>query len=321
MPRLSSLGRYAVVQFLLVIVSCFVLMLAVFALWKLGFGNDPAAVNARKTMLELSIRVALLFLIGSSYLVLFTNRSARAWILGERWPLLLLVLFVLGAVTSMADPYHTIQAEGNWIRYGTAGPLGLAGIVAFFSSFGRGRAVFERLFGVGFGALLFAAGMDEILQFHERLGDYLATLAPARTPIEAQDAVTLGVAALGVVALVLLIVFRRYGGSVAALFWRPHYQRPFYLFAFAVGCFMIAMMFDTFDTYLVDAFDYVRLKTTGTSAATSGGSWLDIVDFGRYANSVEEMLECLAALSLLMMVGTLFSVGFLQCRKWSSTQG
>lgn len=318
MPRLSSLGLYLVVQIFLIIASCFLLLLTIFVLWSLGFGNDPASVDAQKTVLELSIRVALLFLIGSSYLVVFLKRSVRAWVLEERWRLVLLVLFALGAITAMADPYHTIQAEGNWIRYWTAGALSIAGIVALVSAFGRARPVLDRMFGIGFGILFLAAGTDEILQFHERVGEYTTTILPSRLPIAAQDALTLGVAVLGVAVLGAAILFRHYSSWAADLFRQQRYQRPLYLFGFAVGCFMLAMVFDSFDTYLVDAFDYIRLKTAGPSVATRGGSWADISDLGRFANSLEEMLEFLSALGLLMMVGTLFSVRALQCGQSNS---
>ncbi len=77
-------------------------------------------------------------------------------------------LFVTGMIFALADPYHGVQAELNWIRYWTAGVLGFAGAIGIWYSIGGAKQTFDRLFGGSFGLLLILAACDEIFQFHER---------------------------------------------------------------------------------------------------------------------------------------------------------
>lgn len=311
-PRIRILGNVAVIQFSLITATFFVMMAATNVLWALGFVNERSSIEALNAIQELAVRSALLFWIGASCLAVYLYRPARVWVLEQKWPLFALVLFALGAVLSIADPSHAILAEENWIRYPTAAILLMASAVALVSAFGA-KPLQDRLLGLAFGILFGAGGADELLQFHERAGEFVATASPSGSPAIGQDYVTLGIALTGLIGLVAVVMFRYFSRWVADQFRRVQYQWPLYLFGISILSFLLAQVFDSFDVYLIELFDFIRLQMTGTVPTGNGESWLDVVDIGRYMNSLEEMLEYLAAVGFLMMVGKLFAVPWLLC--------
>ena len=270
MPRLQSLGLIAAVQFALMTVAFFVMMAAAYVISALDVVSDTHSVEAHKIIRELSIRGALLFWIAASCLIVYLYQPARAWVLQERWPLLMLILFALGALIAMADPKNVIQAEDNWIRYTTAGALFAASAISLVCAFGPNLQVQDRLLGIGFCVLFGAGGADELLQFHERASEFAMAVLPSEMPAIEQDYVTLGIGLIGVLTLVAVLLFRHFSGWAAEQFRQPRYQWPLYLFGFSVFSFLLAQAFDSYDVYLIELFDYVRLKTTGTVPAATG---------------------------------------------------
>ena len=116
------------------------------------------------------------------------------------------------------------------------------------------------------------------------------------------------IAVLGVVALFTLILFRYFGGRLGQLLRHQRFRVPLRLFAFAVITFAVAMMLDSFDIYLQGAVDYLRDRIADGSGCVQDRFWLALTDVRALSNSVEELLEYLAALGLLMMIGNLFSI-------------
>ena len=91
------------------------------------------------------------------------------------------------------------------------------------------------------------------------------------------------------------------------------YRRTFSLFALAVSSFLAAMMLDTFDWYLEHLADRFRATILGISEASEMPRWFGVDYMTQAANSLEELLEYLAALFFLMTIGTLFSVITMGC--------
>jgi hypothetical protein len=273
-----------------------------------GIVPDPENLIAQKTLGEFIIRLILLLFLGSSYVAILWNAPVRGWFLEQRWRLLILVLFALGSVSAMADPFHPIRGEMNWIRYWTAGPLAFAGVLSLINAMRNVHPIPDRLFGAAFGSLLIAASADEIFEFHERAADFLATDLRLNSSVFANDLSTLVVAILGVVALCTAILVRRFGGRLGQLLQQPRYRLPMRLFAFSVVTFAVAMMLDTFDVYLQSGVDFLRGALISGAGDMPDRLWLALTDVRALANSIEELLEFLAALTLLMMIGNLFSI-------------
>ena len=68
------------------------------------------------------------------------------------------------------------------------------------------------------------------------------------------------------------------------------------------------MMLDSYDWYLEHLADQLRATILGHSGTNEVPRWLGIRYMTQAANSLEELLEYLAALFFLMMIGSLFSV-------------
>ena len=284
------------------------LTLAVFlTLRRIGFVHDPQTQTEYNNLTELVIRLILLFFLAFSYTAILWNKPMFGWFREERWRFIILTVFAVGLVFAMADPVHAVQREGNWIRYWTAGPLALAGILAIVSATRSIFSIPDRVFGGTFGCLLMAAAADEMFQFHERFGELLAPAMPSQAQ-SANDVPTLLIALSGVVVLGALILLRHLGGSLGQLMRQRRYRLPLGLFAIAVITFLAAMMLDSFDIYLQNAVEFVRSQFADGPGDIQDRFWITLTDVQPLANTVEELLEFLSALCLLMMIGSLFSI-------------
>lgn len=280
-----------------------------------GVIADPETLTAQKVVRELNVRLTLLLFFGCSYAAILSHAPTRDWVLAQRWRVLMLTLFALGAATSMADPFHPVTAEQNWIRYWTAGALLVGGLFAVYNATRNVHPLPDRLFGGALGSLLLVAACDEILQFHEQAGAAIAAVSPLKGTLQANDLFTLLVAIVGMLVLGVLILIRSYGGRLGRLLRRPRYRRPIQLFSLAVFAFLGATMLDSFDIYLQAAVDSLSNALKGAPSANPDHLWLALADVRELANAVEEMLELLSALSLLMTIGSLFSIDALGAEK------
>ncbi|MGI9579225.1 MAG: hypothetical protein ACR2OH_13570 [Microthrixaceae bacterium] len=241
---------------------------------------------------------------------ILASPGLRRRMIGQRWVRIVALLFAVGSIFALADPFNAVRAESNMIRYWTAGILIVAAVTALVSAANPSHVRAERLIGIGFALVLILGAADELLQLHESVGGRFESAAPALGNTSAQDLVLLGLAAAGMAAAVTVVVLWRFVPGVRDLAARRSYQRAFALFALAVVTFGSAMMLDSFDWVLQGFLDPAQ-ELVGGSAETVGVAWLAGDPINRAANSVEELLEFLAALFFLMMVGAFFSVSAL----------
>jgi len=307
---------YTLLLLVLLLLSCiFLASLTLFFIVKTIF-NDISILNG--AIVELFARLFVLWLILPFYTAILLSKTVRNQFPTERWFLIMLILFALGAAFAVGDPYHVMLNEYNWIRYWTAGVLGVAGVISVLSSLSSAYRLPDRLFGGFFGLLLVAAAGDELFQFHEHAGllidfYWLDYYVSSESKLHGQDLLGLGVAAFGVVAVVMAVLVLRLMPWAKELILDRKYRRTCSLFALAVFIFLAAMMLDTFDWYLEHLADRLLATILGISVANEVPRWLGFSYITVAANSLEELLEYLAALFFLMMIGTLFSIKAMGC--------
>ena len=292
----------------LLLFSIFLAFLTVYFLDKTTLFENP-----RLVVQELFARLFLFWLILFVYGPLLLSKTVRTRFITERYVLIMLILFALGAAFAMGDPIHPIRGEDNFIRYWTAGVLGVAGVISVLSGLSRAHRLPDRLVGGFFGLLLVAAAGDELFEFHERGGLYVDVFLPSESHLSGGDMVTLGVAAFGGVAVVMTFLVLRFKPWAKNLISERRYRRTFSLFALAVLSFLTAMMLDSFDWYLKHFANQLRATISEHSGTNEVPRWISVNNMTQAANSLEELLEYLAALFFLMMIGTLFSVKAMGC--------
>lgn len=262
---------------------------------------------------ELFARLFVFWVIVLFYAAILGGKSIRSRFSAQRWFFILLVLFALGAAFALGDPNYLISDEYNLIRYWTAGVLGVAGVISVLCSLDSKYALPDRLFGFAFGLLLMLAGGDELLQYHEHMSGQIDTILSTGSQLSGQDLVTLGFAVLGAVAVLLAVLALRFLPQAKKIIQDGRYNKTFSFFALAVFVFLAAMLLDTFDWYLQLSANSLLRTVFGPSIENEALRWYG-EDYVTYAaNSVEELLEYLAALLFLMMIGTLFCVKALGC--------
>ena len=266
---------------------------------------------------ELFARLFLFFLLLFAYLPLVFSEKLRDRVRGERWIFILVTSFAVGSLFAIGDPLHYIHDEENLIRYWTSGVLGAAGALSVVSSLSAAYRPIDRLFGASFGLVLIAAAGDELFQYHESVGDKYEASLPSTAGTSGQDLLTLGVAGLGVAATAMVILIWRFAPQRMSFVSEPRYRWAFLFFVLAVLTFASAMVLDTFDWVLEDLADVVRPGGSGSSGANEVPLWLAENNFARVANSLEELLEYLAALFFLMTMGTFFSIKALGLHRFS----
>lgn len=279
---------------------------ALLGLRAIGIVPDPESRDAQKVLDELTVRLVLLVFLGGTCVAILWDGSMRGWVLARRWRMLLLSLFALGSAAALADPFHPVTSEGNWVRYPTACALGVAGVLAIRHALRSAHPIPDRLFGGAFGSLLIAAALDEIFQFHEEASRIFAGSGLLSGTVKVGDQPTLLVAAAGVMVLCTLVLVRQYGGRVGRTLRRERYRLPLRLFTFSVITFFAAMLLDSFDLHLRDAL--LGAEIAGRPMLANDRLLLGVIDVPKLANTVEELLELLSAIGLLMLVGSLFGV-------------
>lgn len=255
-------------------------------------------------MNELVVRVTLVFFIVAVWLALLSRESTRRWLVEERWRLLIFVLFPLGAAVAMSDPYHPIRNEGNWIRYATTTAFVVGGVLGVLSAMRPVHPIAERLFGGTFGLAMIGAGANELFELDERAGKLAERSFRWTWRLDAQDAITLGIAAAAVTAFCGARRLRRSGGAVGRAFRHPRYTVPLRLFGLAAVTLFAAMLLDSFDDRVGPAWR----GGVGRFGIGDGSLPGPLIELELWMNSIEEMLEYLAGLFLLAMIGTLFSI-------------
>jgi hypothetical protein len=262
---------------------------------------------------ELYARLFLTGLLSMLYAPLVLLKRGRQFLRRDRRALIIAALFAAGAIFALADVFHPIRAEGNVIRYWTSGVLALAGGIALFHAARSGFAWVDRLVGGGFGLVLLAAAADEVFQLHERAGNLTGQMGSTGSGIDPQDLVTLGIALAGAGMVVVLIIAPRVLPQARAMMINPRYRQVSAFFALAALSFLIAMLLDTFDGVLEAGVAQLRHALLLGGATTDIPIWIGENHATQSANALEELLEYFAAISFLMMIGTLFRVRRLGC--------
>lgn len=281
--------------------------LAALTLFLAGTLGAPASLTSGEYAGELYARLFLAILLAMIYAPFLLLPPGRALLRLQRSALVIAILFAGGALFALGDPFSAVSAEGNFIRYWTSGVLSLAGGLALFGAVRPGETWIDRLGGLGAGLVFLAAAADEIFQLHERIGAGEAEEVASATALQAQDLVTLGIAGVGVLAVVGLVLAPRLLPQAREMAADPRYRTAFGFFALAAASFLLAMLLDTFDTVLADlavAVHGIPDPVTGPDFAL----WIGAAHVIQAANGLEELLEYLAAIAFLMVIGAVFEI-------------
>jgi hypothetical protein len=229
----------------------------------------------------------------------FTRLERRIWAFAGVTLPILLAIFAFDSDSPLMD-------EFSWIRYPTAAALigagGLALLVltrAWRSGAARHLTVLWFVLACGF----VFGGLDEIFQVHENLANWVRLYA---YPVAIGDLVTFLYAFGGVGVLVVVWRFRhraseqegaeiRRKATDAAL--EPWLIRGYFN---AVVIFGISQLFDSGDKLVL-----VALRQLAGALADAGHSfpdlWYLIYEPRQLMNSIEEILECVAAMLFLVV--------------------
>jgi hypothetical protein len=261
---------------------------------------------------ELWTRLFLLWILALFLIPAVLLKSTRDQFLHNRQVQLFVGLYLFGLLASMADTTNALSGEENWIRNFTAGVLVLLGGVAAYSATQNRYSWIDRALGVFFALLFTAAAADEMFTLHEQAG-HVADKSQSIFAVNPQDLVTLSVGLFGIVVIVMVTLASKLLPWVGKMLAMVRYQKVFGFFSLAVFSFLSAMLLDTYDRYLrAFAVDF-RADVLGDPDAIGGPVWVVVRSVANSSNGLEEALEYFAAVSFLMMVGTLFSVRWMGC--------
>jgi hypothetical protein len=261
---------------------------------------------------ELWTRLFLLWILAMFLVPVVLIKSSREQFLHNRQVQLFAGLYLIGLLASMADTTNALSGEENWIRNFTAGVLVLLGGVAAYSATQKRYSWIDRALGVFFALLFSAAAADEMFTLHEQAG-HVADKSQSIFAVNPQDLVTLSVGLFGIAVIVMVTLASKLLPWVGKMLAMARYQKVFGFFSLAVFSFLSAMLLDTYDRYLRAFAVEFRADVLGDPEAVGGPVWVVVRSVANSSNGLEEALEYFAAVSFLMMVGTLFSVRWMGC--------
>lgn len=271
----------------------------------------PESTREVEILQELSARLFLLLSASLISALLLSNRPAEDRFIGQPWQVIALILAWLGLLFAVGDPSNHIAHEGNLIRYWTFAMLISAGLIGLWHGLKRNELMLARLVGLGLGGLLILAAIDELFQWHEKVGSEVRLDWHPAWLIDQQDIPTLVAALIGVVGFSLVLVLYRWAPRAFAQLRSPRFKRPMMLLGLAVIMFAIAMALDSFDRHLVTLAEISGLPDSYETILPEAPFWHYLLNLGVIANSLEEILEFVSAICLLMTMASLFSIGFL----------
>ncbi|MHA1554581.1 MAG: hypothetical protein ACTSU0_09245 [Alphaproteobacteria bacterium] len=276
--------------------------------YNLAVLEHPNGERSIRVLQELFARTTLLLAALAVTGLGLIDAGARHRIFSNRWQTLVVVLFWMGLIFALGDPFHGLTSEQNWIRYWTAGVLACAGVIGLWNASRRAEIPIARFIGLGLGVLLLLAGFDEVFQFHEKFGSSARGLIGQNSLLNQQDLPTLGVALVGIVVLVALLLLHRSPPRFIAGFKQSRFTLPITLFGVAAVAFAVAMVLDTFDVHLMVWANAIGLPNGYNAVVSDAAFWHYLIDIKVITNSLEEVLEYLSAIFLLMTTGSLFLV-------------
>jgi len=286
----TRLPRTLTSVLLLVLMSVLASMLILpwwFNAWEAWSGAGLAAEAAVRCYLGFTYGLAL---VASALL------RWHSWSLGMRRTWLALALVYVLLLWIFGFDATSLRTEKSWIRYPTAGALAAAGCIALLLC---ARSLRDRAasgwalacFWLVIGAAFLFLGADEVFGYHEALGDKLKRAESL--PRMGQNAVTAAYLILAIIALPLLWKF----------FGRPIQSRyPWLLrgYAYGIAVFGASQIFDLFNKRVLAA-----LRPVGEKLVAAGelppDLWYVMQRPRLVLNSAEEVLECTAAVLLLVV--------------------
>ncbi len=272
----------------LLVVACLVLS----ALILPRYLNSGGSLYGHPFSVETSIRWYFGVAMALSLLVSALVRWPH-WSRGMRQTWWALAALLLAFIPIFLFDETLLWLEDSWIRYPTALALIGAGFASLYLV--KRRLTSARPFGEAISWLLLACcfiflGADEHLELHERLGDWLQ-LMPTFASLD-QDWITLAYVVLGASFLLLYWVIL---GRHISLGQQQHLGP----YVTAIAVFGLAQTFDSFDLTVRSA-----LSEVATRFAAQGHGfpdlWFVLYRPRQFLNSVEELLECVAAVLLLV---------------------
>ncbi len=260
---------------------------AVFGPWVL---DRVEAVTGSRLVFDMALRSYIL-IAGAAWLLGFTvamlARPTQATVLAWAW---VAAAGASIAFVCMADLHHPLETEYSWIRYTTAACLLAAAALSWRVSRHEhrsepGQPLLARVWAVMAFALTFLAA-DELFQIHEETG--LAIARVAHLPHAFLDYITIGYAVIGL-AVALWI-----GPKILPRYVRDH---PAVLRMFGAGAalFMVAQVLDTTDRWFLPWLRGVAERFTTQPPRLLSDTWYLLWAPKRTFNTVEEVLENMAA--------------------------
>ncbi len=292
-----------------VVLGAIVLSLFI-TIWVFIFANElaiiglPSDEQGAANLQEAFARAFLLLAALTLTALGFRNQSGRGPVFSHRWHIVAVVVFWLGLLSALGDPFHGVFREYNWIRYWTAGALILAGVIGLENALAYREIPIARVIGGCLGTLLLLAGGDEMFELHEKF-DTIATASMG------QDLPTFAAAVAAVAVLAVLLVLYQRAPRILSDMRGPRFTLPIMLFVFAVVSFAAAMMLDTFDRPLALSADAIGLPNGYHTLVTGVVFWHYLIDVRVVTYSLEEVLEYLSAVCLMMSMGMLFFLRWL----------
>lgn len=209
-----------------------------------------------------------------------------------------LVTSLLLAIIFIFDWTARLDQEDSWIRYPTSIALLLAAGGTLRLALKAGNKRTQKLIWLTLGSGFILGGADELLEIHETLGRLIQMSAHARTY---NDLITLGYSVIGagvLVALLLAITKDR----PFKLGWKSsdpgNLQGILSCYLAAMIVFVTSQVLDTFDIFV-----HKGLQILAGSLADRGHTfpefWYVLYQPRQFMNSLEEVLECLAAVLIL----------------------
>jgi len=257
---------------------------------------------------EVFSRIFLVWVLtGFAAIAIFKGKTPGS-IFKSRWFLVIVILLVLGMLFSIADPFHRVRAEGNWIRYFTAAVLVSAGLLALGQLTNTNIPVLTRIVGLGFGVLFIAAASDELFEFHESASKLASSFLPKVENISPGDSITLLVAIAGAVGMLVVFLLWRLVPQIRMLVQKKSHKKAFLFLVSGVLIFLYAMCLDTFDALMSKATMDARISLVKLIGYQQPPIWIEPRVVTSASNSLEEMYEYLAAIFFLIAVATLFSI-------------
>ena len=288
LPKIiKNIGVWIALVFFSLIVSAFALP------WI--FDTIERATNATLPY-EGTLRLSLLFahglLLAGSCTHLLIRGTRRGWYIWIGFAL----SFISLAVIFFGDTNNRLMNEYSWIRYTTSSLLFGAGLYGVYHArmfHARRQNTWNALLLALMGVAFIYAGLDELAQIHEKMGDLMSSTFHLSSSVG--DWITLVYALVGVSCVALILYKGR--AKLHTLTENTHFIA---LFACGAIVYFISTLFDTADFAILGWLQSIIARLLSDGQFVVGDAWFLIWAPRNFLNSIEEILEHTAALLFLL---------------------